>query len=151
MNVRGSRWQMFFKIVFVKNFAIFTGKQCYQCYSLFLISCRPSGFIIFIKETPAQLFSCEYFEIFMNTFFTEHLGWLLLQCLLWEKVIQIPLQECTKWIVICKRTCLKLFLKTQSTNALNLTDIRRSYDILNIKNIYWGFSREKSNCPYTSS
>ena len=30
------------------------------------------------KETLAQLFSCEYSEIFMNTFFTEHLWSLLL-------------------------------------------------------------------------
>ena len=27
----------------------------------------------FIKETPAQVFFCEYCEIFKNTFFTEHL------------------------------------------------------------------------------
>ena len=30
------------------------------------------------KETPAQVFSCEYCKIFMNTFFTEHHHWLLL-------------------------------------------------------------------------
>ena len=32
----------------------------------------------FIKETPVQVFSCEYWEIFKNTFFVEHLWWLLL-------------------------------------------------------------------------
>ena len=26
----------------------------------------------------AQVFSCEFYEISKNTFFTEHLGWLLL-------------------------------------------------------------------------
>ena len=31
------------------------------------------------KETPAQVFSCEFFEISKNTFFTEHLRWLLLK------------------------------------------------------------------------
>ena len=27
----------------------------------------------FIKESPTQVFSCEYFQIFKNTFFAEHL------------------------------------------------------------------------------
>ena len=31
------------------------------------------------KETSSQLFSCEYHEIFKNTFCTEHLRWLLLK------------------------------------------------------------------------
>ena len=30
------------------------------------------------KETLAQVFSCNFCEIFKNTFFTEHLWWLLL-------------------------------------------------------------------------
>ena len=30
------------------------------------------------KETPAQVFSCEYCKIFKNTFFAEHPRWLLL-------------------------------------------------------------------------
>ena len=30
------------------------------------------------KEAPTQVFSCEYYEIFKNTFFTEHLWWPLL-------------------------------------------------------------------------
>ena len=33
------------------------------------------------KETLAQVFSCEFCEIFKNTFFTEHLRWLLLSFL----------------------------------------------------------------------
>ena len=43
--------QMFFKIVVLKNFVNFTGKQL--CWSLFL----------------AKVFSCEICEIFNNTFF----------------------------------------------------------------------------------
>ena len=41
----------------LKNFAIFTGKhlQLYQ------------------KDTPTQVFSCEYCEIFKNTYLEEHL------------------------------------------------------------------------------
>ena len=30
------------------------------------------------KEAPTQLFFCEYCEIFKNTFYTEHVRWLLL-------------------------------------------------------------------------
>ena len=50
----------------LKNFANFAEKHL--CQSLFLIKCN------FIqKETPAQVFSCEYCEIFRNTVFIEHL------------------------------------------------------------------------------
>ena len=31
----------------------------------------------FFKKTPTQVFSCEFCEIFKNTFSTEHLRWLL--------------------------------------------------------------------------
>ena len=31
------------------------------------------------KETPAQVFSCEFCEISKNTFFIEHLWWPLLK------------------------------------------------------------------------
>ena len=33
------------------------------------------------KETPTQLFSYKFCEIFMKAFFTEHLRWLLLNCI----------------------------------------------------------------------
>ena len=39
------------------------------------------------KEAPTQLLSCEYFEIFENTFFTEHVQWLLL---LFQKIRTFP-------------------------------------------------------------
>ena len=32
------------------------------------------------KEILAQVFPCEFCEISKNTFFTEHLRWLLLEC-----------------------------------------------------------------------
>ena len=38
------------------------------------------------KETLAQLFSCKYCEIFKNSFFIEHLWWLLLYS---EKIVEI--------------------------------------------------------------
>ena len=47
---------MFFKTGFRKHFAIFMGKQLY--WSLFLL-----------KETPTQVFSCEYCKISKSSFF----------------------------------------------------------------------------------
>ena len=49
---------MFFRISFLKNLAIFTGKNL--CWSIL------------------NVFSCEYCEIFKNSFFKKHLWWLLL-------------------------------------------------------------------------
>ena len=31
------------------------------------------------KETPSQVLSCEYHKMFENSFFMEHLRWLLLK------------------------------------------------------------------------
>ena len=42
----------------------------------FLIKLLAYNFIQ--KETLAQVFSCEFYEILKNTFFIEHLWWLLL-------------------------------------------------------------------------
>ena len=57
------------------NFAKFTGKHL--CHSLFLNKvAQACNFIK--KETLAPVFSCEFFEIYKNTFFTEQLRWLLL-------------------------------------------------------------------------
>ena len=47
----------------VENFAKFTGKHLF----------RPQACNFIKKETVAQVFSCEFCEIFKNTFFTEHL------------------------------------------------------------------------------
>ena len=40
--------------------------------------CRSQACNFIKKETLAQVFSCEFYEIFNNTLFTEHLWWLLL-------------------------------------------------------------------------
>ena len=56
------------KKVVLKNFAKFTEKHL--CQSLFLIKLT-CDFIK--KETLAQVFSCQFCDIFKNTFFTEHL------------------------------------------------------------------------------
>ena len=41
--------------------------------SLFQYNCRPQARNFIQKETLAQVFSCEFCEIFKNIFFTEHL------------------------------------------------------------------------------
>ena len=46
------------------------------------------------KETPSQVFSCQFCEIFKNIFFIEHLRWLLLPIL---KPLNSQGQLC-KWI-----------------------------------------------------
>ena len=50
----------------------------------FTVQKQSAGYVLreacnFIKkETPTQVFSCEFSEVFKNIFFTEHLLWLLL-------------------------------------------------------------------------
>ena len=56
----------------LRNFAKFTGKHL--CQSLFfnkVAGLRPATLLK--KETLAQVFSCEFYEISKNTIFTEHL------------------------------------------------------------------------------
>ena len=59
---------LFFNKV-LRNFAKFTGKH--QCQSLLFN--KVAGLQLYLKKTPAQVFSCEFCEISKNTFFTEHL------------------------------------------------------------------------------
>ena len=64
---RSSRLEVFCKIGTFKNFAKFTRKHL--CQSLFfnkVVGQRPTTLL---KETMAQVFSCESFEFFQNTFF----------------------------------------------------------------------------------
>ena len=83
---RSSRLQMFFRSshpeVFCKrgvlrNFTKFTGKHL--CWSPFLIQLEVMKDCSFNKKgNPTQVFSCEYHKVFKNSFFMEHLWWLLL-------------------------------------------------------------------------
>ena len=58
---------MFFKIGVLKNFAKFTEKHLFQ--SLFLINCLKKLLNLIKKETLAQVFFCDFCEIFKNSFF----------------------------------------------------------------------------------
>ena len=76
-KLQSSRSQIFFKIGVIKNFSNFTGK--YLCWSIFLIKLqtwRPAALLRRGSNTGVSL---EIGEIFKNTFFTEHLWWLLLK------------------------------------------------------------------------
>ena len=57
----------FFKKGILRNFTIFTGKNL--CWSLFLIKLP----VWSPQETPIQMFSSKYCEIFKNSYFKEHL------------------------------------------------------------------------------
>ena len=64
--------EVFYKKVVLKNFAKFTGNHLCQSLCLNKVACN------FIKEeTLAPVISCELCKIFKNTFFIEHLWWLL--------------------------------------------------------------------------
>ena len=62
----------------------------------------PSTFLQ--KETLAKVFSCEFFEIFKNTFFTEHLRWLLLKLVIAQYLRVIVTN-------IFRRNCWQMFLQ----------------------------------------
>ena len=65
-------WEVvFFKKAVLKNFALSTGNTCVGVR--FLKSCRPLDLQLYEKDTPAQVFSCEYFRIFSSTYFEKHL------------------------------------------------------------------------------
>ena len=60
---------MFYKKGALKNFLIFTEKTPV----LFFFLIKLQAFRLYQKETPTQVFSCEYCEIFKSNYFEEHL------------------------------------------------------------------------------
>ena len=75
---RSSRWQMYFRIGVLKNFAIFTGKH--QCWSLFLINMQAWTPATLLKRDSNIGFFLWNLQKFLRTpFFTEHIHWLLLE------------------------------------------------------------------------
>ena len=54
----------------LRNFAKFTGKHL--CRSLFFNKVAGQACNFIKKEALAQAFSCEFWETFKSTFFTEH-------------------------------------------------------------------------------
>ena len=69
---------MFFKIGVLRNFTIFTARHLRWS----LLSIKLQDFIK--KETPTQVFPCEYCKIFKNTYFD--LGDIIFDKYLWTAV-----------------------------------------------------------------
>ena len=55
----------------------------------FLIQLQASGMQFHKKETPVQVLSSEFWEIFKNTFLTEHLQTTASELNLYQEVIKI--------------------------------------------------------------
>ena len=68
---RSSRLQMFFEIGIHKISQHSQESTCFGVSSY--KSCSPETLQLYQKETPTQMFSCEYCEIFKSRFFKEHL------------------------------------------------------------------------------
>ena len=78
--------EVFCKKLFLKSFALFTGK--YLCWSLSLINLWHLQ--LYQKETPVQVFSCEFCETFNNTYFRNICERLLLNKCYWVLNVQSP-------------------------------------------------------------
>ena len=65
---RSSHWWCSLREDVLRNFAKFTGKHL--CQGLFMSGPKACNFIK--KDTLAQVFLCEFCEIFKNAFLTEH-------------------------------------------------------------------------------
>ena len=64
VSVKSSRPEVFCKKVVLRNFAKFTGKH--RCRNPFFNK-GPRSATFLTKDTPIQLRSCEFCEIFKNT------------------------------------------------------------------------------------
>ena len=67
---------MFFKKVFLKISQNSLENTCTRVS--FLIKLQTQAWNFIKKDTLAQVFPCEFCEIFKSTFFIEHLRWVLL-------------------------------------------------------------------------
>ena len=84
---RSSRQRCSIKKLLIK-ISQYSQENTYVGFVAGLISCN------FIKKkTPTQVFSCEYCEIFKNSFFMEHIWWLLLSLGTFLIVIPISLHS----------------------------------------------------------
>ena len=90
---RCSRPEVFCRKSVLKNFAKFKGELL--CQSLLFEKVAGLRPYLFIKNgTPAQVFSCEFCKTSKNTFFTEHLWWLLLWTDLGLTLIMVTFWRC---------------------------------------------------------
>ena len=110
------------KKVVLRNFTKFTGKHL--CRSLCNVIKKETLACNFIKkETLAQVFSCESCVISENTFFTEHLWWLLLKT-----------SESNEHFII-----LEDFNIDITNRGVELDKLDEFCDLFNLTNSVWNF------------
>ena len=68
---RDSHSQIFYKIGALKNLPKFIEKDLRRSY--FLIKLKVGNLQLYQKESLAQMFSCEFWKTYKNTFFKKHL------------------------------------------------------------------------------
>ena len=89
---------MFFKVGVLKSFAKFTGKHlCWNLFLIKLLARRPE------KRLQFRQFPVKFAEFLITLFFTEHLGWLLLN------IFESPLKS--KNMVLCESKLLSSFFR----------------------------------------
>ena len=115
MMPRGSRRRCCIKKGLLKNFSKFTEKHL--CQSLFFNKDAGAADNFIKKETLAQVFSCEFCKIFKNTFFIEHLRWLLLDA----HLMTIQIRSCIFWvsIIFAGRAVVDQFLAPRINKCQN--------------------------------
>ena len=82
----------FFKIGVLKNFANCTGKHL--CWSFLVIKLQALKPATLLKTDSNTGISYDICELLKNTFFTEHLRWLLLKIMNSSSYCQYLLQNC---------------------------------------------------------
>ena len=85
--------------------------------------CQACNFIK--KDTLAQVFSCELSEISKNNFFTEHLQWLLLNCLLFSFIAYFAFIKRLNFLTI-KRAILLTEGATQRCSKKNAANLQEN-------------------------
>ena len=89
IQLRSSRPELLCKKAFITSQNL--QENIYAGVSL-LIELQACGLCNFIlEESPEQVFSCEFCEIFKYTLFNEHIGWLLLSCTFFFKELQMQM------------------------------------------------------------
>ena len=94
-SIRSNHQKCSVKKGVLRNFAKFTGKHLYQ--SLFFNKVSGGACNFLKKETLTQVFSCEFCEISMNIFLTEHLWATASEAFwksnIWDKVFKSELSK----------------------------------------------------------
>ena len=112
------------------SFVVVLHNICSGNLAQFRTTRSPWGLQLYYKETPTQLFSCKYCDIFNSIFFTEHLQWLLL-----SMNRKIPLME-SLLLLACDISKKQNFFTW--VFSLPLHDCFQMPSVLHISETYFG-------------